>query len=69
MSNEGSTTRLLELMAERDAAYEEAHRLSRKLWEEAEGSGLGVSELARLLGVSRGTIHGWYRQLQDESES
>ena len=69
MSNNEATDRLQELMDARDKAYEEAHRLSRDLWQEAADSGLGVSELGRLLGVSRGTIHGWFRQMQAESET
>lgn len=57
-----SISELKAKMAERDLAYQHAHQLSDELREMIDNSGLGVSELARRLGVTRGTIYSWKRR-------
>lgn len=52
---------------ERDQAYKEAHRKSHELWEAVADSPLNISQIARALGVSRGAVHSWLRQLKEES--
>lgn len=62
-------TRMKDLAARRDQAYKTAHDLSRELWDEVAESGMGASEIAKTLGVTRATVYGWLRQREAEGNS